>query len=103
MTTNKKTATSPPVTPVILDLTATKAAIELAGNAYAKRNMRQPTAITLRRDVVDALHHSPHGFLFDFVDMTLTRERFMGMDVTVVEDGPEFSIVEPKGEGDDAE
>ena len=93
-----KTKTSkvePPSTPS-MDLEALKKSIEVAGNEYAKRHMRQPTAIKLRKDVDTALHGSTHAFLFDFVDMTMSRERFMGMDVTIAEDGPEFSIEDLK-------
>lgn len=73
-----------------------KEAIEKAGNEYAAKHMRQPTAITLRKDVDAALHGSVLAFLYDFIDMTMSRERFMGMDVTISEDlnGPEFSIAE---------
>lgn len=73
-----------------------KDAIEKAGNEYAAKHMRQPTFITLRRDVDAALHGSAFAFLYDFIDMTMSRERFMGMDVTISEEleGPEFSIAE---------
>ena len=70
-------------------------AIEDTCTDYAKRHGRQPTAISLRKDVNDLLHHSSHAFHFDFVDMSMSRERFMGMDVTVTTDGAPFVIEEP--------
>ena len=79
-----------------MEITKVKDAIDKAGNEYAAKHMRQPTAITLRRDVDATLHGSALAFLYDFIDMTMSRERFMGMDVTISEDlnGPEFSIAE---------
>lgn len=79
-----------------MEVTKVKEAIEKAGNEYAAKHMRQPTAITLRKDVDAALHGSVLAFLYDFIDMTMSRERFMGMDVTISEEleGPEFSIAE---------
>jgi len=62
-------------------------AVDKAVNEYTKKHGQAPVQITLRKDVNDILHTSRHAFLFDFVDLTLTRERFMGMDVNVVESG----------------
>jgi hypothetical protein len=66
--------------------------IEAAHQAYSRKHMRQPTAIRLRMDTNKALHESMHAFLFDFIDTGFNRERFMGMDVTLTTDGPEFEI-----------
>lgn len=82
-----------------MDVQAIKSAIEKAGNEYAKKHMQQPTAIILRKDVDEALHQSnATAFLYDFVDVTMSRERFMGMDVTLVDAGDEFRITEPREE-----
>ena len=77
-----------------IDLGKTHDAIEKASNDYAAKHQRLPRAITLRADVDEALHRSVLAFLYDFVDMEMTRERFMGMDVTVSTElaGPEFVI-----------
>jgi hypothetical protein len=80
-----------------MDVQDIKSAIEKAGNEYAKKHMQQPTAIVLRKDVDAALHQSnATAFLFDFVDVTMSRERFMGMDVTLIDEGAEFAIPEPR-------
>lgn len=73
--------------------------IDKAVNEYTKKHGQAPVMIKLRRDVNDLLHTSRHAFLFDFVDLILTRERFMGMDVNIVEGGERpFEIEEGRDE-----
>lgn len=67
-------------------------AIEKALNEYSKKHGQPPNSIRLRRDVDEALHKSRLAFHFDFVDLLCSRERFMGMDVSVVDGGDEFAL-----------
>ena len=66
--------------------------IEDALNNYAKKHGQPPNVIRLRKDIDEALHQSRLAFQFDFVDLLCSRERFMGMDVELINDGPEFII-----------
>jgi hypothetical protein len=65
-----------------------------ARNKYLQKHFQGPPSIRIRKDVDEALHMSGLAFNFDFSDLLGTSERFMGMDVVVVEDGPEFEIPE---------
>ncbi len=75
------------------------AEIEQALNAYAKKHGQPPNSIRLRRDVDEALHKSRLAFNYDFVDLLCSRERFMGMDVVLVDGGEEFAIDQTTEEG----
>lgn len=66
--------------------------INQAREAYLKKHFQGPPTIRLRKDVAKALHQSVLAFNFDFSDVLGTSERFLGMDVVVVEEGPEFEI-----------
>jgi hypothetical protein len=63
-----------------------------ARDAYLKKHFQGPPLIRIRKDVDEALHRSGWAFNYDFSDLMCTTERFMGMDVVVIEDGPEFEI-----------
>lgn len=75
-----------------MDATKVGAAIEQALNAYSKKHGQPPNTIRLRRDVDEALHKSRLAFHYDFVDLLCSRERFMGMDVVLVDGGEDFVI-----------
>lgn len=66
--------------------------ISEARDKYLKTHFQGPPVIRIRKDVDAALHASDLAFNFDFSDVLCVSERYMGMDVVVVEDGPEYAI-----------
>lgn len=68
--------------------------IEKALREYQAKNGQGPQTIRLNKRFYEELGASPHAFLFDFVDASLSRERFMGMNVEIVDQGADFEIPE---------
>lgn len=81
-----------------MDINEVGKKISEARDAYLKRHFQGPPVIRLRKDVDAELHASLLAFNFDFSDVMCNSERFMGMDVVVFDEGPEFEIPEVKSD-----